>query len=266
MRIGFIDSGVGGLSILQAVRQLVVADYIYVMDNRYLPYGEKSEAFIQQRLSQLSALLISLHVDLIVIACNTATTQAVSSLRQQFSIPFVGTVPAIKPAATLCMGLGFSVLATPATASGGYLQGLINDFAPTLPISKYGSSELVKIAESKVWYQQDVLKAVQQEVKRLGMLSTHEHLVVLGCTHFPFLKPELKDALPYAEFLDTAQAIANRVWTLTKDKHSEVASGNNLFIATAALDLAQQHRVFELGFQDYQCWPLELQTEDSASK
>lgn len=262
MRIGFIDSGVGGLSILQAVRQLVVADYIYVMDNRYLPYGEKSETFIQQRLSQLSALLISLRVDLIVIACNTATTQAVASLRQQFSIPFVGTVPAIKPAATLCMGLGFSVLATPATSTGSYLQGLINDFAPRLPIKKYGSSELVKLAEAKVWYQQDVSNAVEQEVKRLGMLETSEHLVVLGCTHFPFLTPELKNALPHAEFLDTAHAIANRVWTLTKEKHSEVASGCNLYIATAALDSTQQRRVTELGFQNYQCWATELQTEE----
>lgn len=258
MRIGFIDSGVGGLSILQAVRQHVVADYVYVMDNRYLPYGEKSEAFIQQRLSQLSALLISLQVDLIVIACNTATTQAVASLRQQFSIPFVGTVPAIKPAATLCMGLGFSVLATPATAAGTYLQSLIEDFAPHLPIKKYGSSELVKLAEAKVWYQRDVYDAVRQEVLRLGMRSSQDNLIVLGCTHFPFLIPELKDALPHAEFLDTARAIANRVWTLTQDRHHEAASGHHLYIATSALDAEQQHRVVELGFKDYQCWPTEL--------
>ncbi len=115
MRIGVIDSGVGGLTILQAVRQRVVADYIYVMDNRYLPYGEKSEQFIQQRLAQLSAFLLQQGAELILIACNTATTQAVAHLRQVYKVPFVGTVPAIKPAATAFGDVGFTVLATPAT-------------------------------------------------------------------------------------------------------------------------------------------------------
>lgn len=258
MRIGVIDSGVGGLSILQAIRQLVVADYIYVMDNRYLPYGEKTESFIQRRLTQLSALLVEHQVDLIVIACNTATTQAVATLRKQFSLPFVGTVPAIKPAATLSMGIGFSVLATPATANGSYLQSLIDEFASTTKVRKFGSSALVRLAEQKVWYQQNVDAEVQQELAHLGMTEQDDKLIVLGCTHFPFLLAELKASLPNAEFLDTAQAIARRVWALTQDHRHETCSGHHLYIATAELDEAQQKRVHELGFDSYRCWSVPI--------
>jgi len=255
MRIGFIDSGVGGLSILNAVRQQVVADYIYVMDNRYLPYGEKSEGFIQQRLQQLSALLVSMQVDLIVIACNTATTQAVSLLREQFTVPFVGTVPAIKPAATLSMGLGFAVLATPATAKGSYLQGLIAEFAQGIPVTAYGSSELVRLAEQKVWYQTDVFANVEHEVASLGISKQQDQIIVLGCTHFPFLRAELTEALPKATFMDTAEAIARRVWNLTAGLHQTQVQHQHLFIATAALDELQQQRLAELGFNHYQHWP-----------
>lgn len=255
MRIGFIDSGVGGLSILNAVRQQVVADYIYVMDNRYLPYGEKSEAFIQQRLQQLSALLVSMQVDLIVIACNTATTQAVSLLREQFTVPFVGTVPAIKPAATLSMGIGFAVLATPATARGAYLKGLITEFAQGVPVTAYGSSELVRLAEQKVWYQTDVFSSVEQEVAVLDIPRQRDQIIVLGCTHFPFLQAELAEALPKASFLDTAEAIARRVWNLTTGLHRTPIQHQHVFIATAELDNQQQQRLPELGFNQYQYWP-----------
>lgn len=266
MRIGFIDSGVGGLSILNAVRQQVAADYIYVMDNRYLPYGEKSEGFIQRRLQQLSALLVSLQVDLIVIACNTATTQAVALLREQFVVPFVGTVPAIKPAATLSMGLGFSVLATPATAKGAYLKGLIAEFAQGQPVATYGSSELVRLAEQKVWYQTNVFAAVANEVTQLSLSPLQDQLVVLGCTHFPFLRAELTEALPKATFLDTSEAIARRVWNLTTGMHQAELQHQHLFIATAELDVQQHARLSELGFNHYQLWSEPSLDEPSIAK
>lgn len=224
-----------------------------MMDNRYLPYGEKSEAFIQQRLGQLSAHLIERGAELIVIACNTATTQAVSTLRAQFHIPFVGTVPAIKPAATLAMGLGFSVLATPATCAGVYLQGLIDEFAGGQPVTCYGSSELVRLAEQKVWYQTNVNREVALELAKLGLLGVQPSLLVLGCTHFPFLKAELLEALPSSELLDTAQAIAKRVRTLVST-HSELATAQDTFISTAPLDETQRQRLPALGFGKAECF------------
>ena len=257
MRIGFIDSGVGGLSILAAVRAKVPAHYIYVMDNRYLPYGEKSEAFIQARLAQLSALLIEEGAELIVIACNTATTQAVAALRQQFDIQFVGTVPAIKPAAAKFCQSGFTVLATPATCRSSYLQGLINEFAQDCSVKTAGSSELVRLAERKVWYQQDVSADVANELNSLGLLQQPPAAVVLGCTHFPFLKAELATCLPETAFLDTAEAIARRVQALMlADIEAAEAPEpyHHLYISSGKLDEQQLIRVTDLGFDQYQHW------------
>ncbi|TXH97741.1 MAG: glutamate racemase [Rheinheimera sp.] len=257
MRIGFIDSGVGGLSILAAVRAKVPAHYIYVMDNQYLPYGEKSEAFIQARLAQLSALLVEQGAELIVIACNTATTQAVASLRQQFEVPFVGTVPAIKPAAAKYCQSGFTVMATPATCRSSYLRGLITEFAPDCVVETAGSSELVRLAELKVWYQQDVSSAVAAELSRLGLQQQPPAALVLGCTHFPFLTAELAACLPDTVFLDTADAIARRVQALATVGGNVTHASEEYrhsYISSGALDERQRVRVTELGFDQYQHW------------
>lgn len=252
MRIGVIDSGVGGLTILQAVRQRVVADYIYVMDNRYLPYGEKSELFIQQRLAQLSAFLLQQGAELILIACNTATTQAVAHLRHLYKVPFVGTVPAIKPAATAFDDIGFTVLATPATCQSQYLTNLIRQFAQNCTVQCAGSSQLVRLAEQKVWYQQDVGTEVELELARLGLLAKPPVAMVLGCTHFPFLAEEIKSCLPAVTLFDTADAIARRVQSICQQTQSTAA--RQLFVSTLLLDEKQRLQLSSLGFSDYQCW------------
>lgn len=259
MRIGFIDSGVGGLSVYQQVQQQVPADYIYLMDNKYLPYGEKSESFIQQRLYQLSQHLIELGAELIVIACNTATTQAVEFLRQHFSIPFVGVVPAIKPAAALSQGKGFAVLATPATANGEYMAGLIRQFAPNDSVIKFGSSELVRLAEDKVWYQQDVSQQVS-DILSVSPIADHgADIVVLGCTHFPFLAEEIKQALPRATvLLDTGEAIARRVKQLVGSQSLADMQYQHCFISTRELNEQQSDRLKKLGFDQQQCWPMPI--------
>lgn len=257
MRIGFIDSGVGGLSILAAVRAKVPARYIYLMDNFYLPYGEKSESFIQSRLAQLSALLLEKGADLIVIACNTATTQAVASLRTQFSVPFVGTVPAIKPAAAQFCQQGFTVLATPATCRSDYLKGLIAEFASACAVRAAGSSELVRLAEQKVWYRRNVQVQVEAELRSLNMLSAPPVALVLGCTHFPFLAAELSHCLPQTTLLDTADAIARRVITLIGRLPAISGQSDDylhLYISSGVLDAQQRQRVAELGFDQYEYW------------
>lgn len=259
MRIGFIDSGVGGLTVFAHVSAQVAADYIYLMDNKYLPYGEKSEAFIQQRLTQLSAHLIELGAELIVIACNTATTQAVEHLRQQFSIPFVGVVPAIKPAAALSQGKGFAVLATPGTVNSPYLQGLIGQFAPDEIVTTVGSSELVRLAEEKVWFSTDVRQQVADILSVSPLLAAEPKFVVLGCTHFPFLAAEISALLPNGcQLLDTGDAIARRVAHLLKAMPPSDVVGHNCFISTRALNAVQQSRLPALGFDQHECWPIPL--------
>lgn len=257
MRIGFIDSGVGGLSILEAVRALVPADYFYMMDNRYLPYGTKSELFIRQRLKQLTEHLLTHQVDLIVIACNTATTQAVDWLRQQFELSFVGVVPAIKPAALYCAGEKMALLATPATVKGGYIKKLIADYAGNSAVKFVGSSELVMLAEQKVWTGADVKAAVAQVINDSGLNQFAPKAIILGCTHFPFLAEEIRSAFTQApKLFDTAEAIARRVQHLTAaltPLYKE--QGQDRFIATEELTEQQKERVRLMGFGQQSCWP-----------
>ena len=259
MHIGFIDSGVGGLSVYQHVQKSTPARYTYLMDNKYLPYGEKSELFIQQRLRQLSAYLIEQGVELIVIACNTATTQAVDYLRLHFSVPFVGVVPAIKPAAGMSEGKDFSVLATPATCNSDYLQGLVQLFAPNQHVIKVGSSELVRLAEEKVWYQADVHQQVADILSVSPIPVTPGHIVVLGCTHFPFLSEEIKAALSQETvLLDTGAAIANRVKQLVVGWPVGHYGAGDTFISTRELLPTQIAVLSELGFDQHHCWPMPL--------
>jgi glutamate racemase len=257
MRIGFIDSGVGGLSILEAVRALVPADYFYMMDNRYLPYGTKSELFIRQRLKQLTEHLLTHQVDLIVIACNTATTQAVDWLRQQFDLPFVGVVPAIKPAAFYCAGEKMALLATPATVKGHYIKKLVADYAGESQVQLVGSSELVMLAEQKVWAGADVKAQVALVIKDSGLNEFAPKAIILGCTHFPFLAQEIRLAFTDApKLFDTADAIARRVQHLAAaitPLYKE--QSQDCFIATQELTEQQKLRVNQMGFGQQSCWP-----------
>lgn len=165
-------------------------------------------------------------------------------------------MPAIKPAAALSQGKGFAVLATPATAGGEYMAELIRQFAPHDSVIKFGSSELVRLAEDKVWYQQDVQQQVS-DILSVSPLAEHgSHIVVLGCTHFPFLAEEIKSALPAATvLLETGEAIARRVKQLVGDKLIYKEQYQHCFISTRELNEAQTDRLKQLGFDQHQCWP-----------
>ncbi|MCX4027035.1 glutamate racemase [Endozoicomonas sp. SM1973] len=220
------DSGVGGLSILQAVsRRLPQLSVVYASDNAAFPYGTKDADWLQQRVVEcVSAISQRCTLDIIVIACNTASTIVLPSLRDCFEIPIVGVVPAIKTAAqetkTGCIGL----LATPGTVTRHYTNQLIQDFASHCQIIKIGSTELVELAEQKLRGEQiclTKLKAViqplilQAETQQTQSLSPQQpDQVVLGCTHFPLLRQELKQVAPDINWVDSGIAIANRVASL----------------------------------------------------
>ena len=228
-----------------------------MMDNRYLPYGTKSELFIRQRLKQLTEHLLTHQVDLIVIACNTATTQAVDWLRQQFDLPFVGVVPAIKPAALYCAGEKMALLATPATAKGYYIQKLVADYAGQSQVQLVGSSELVMLAEQKVWEGADVKAEVAEVIRESGLNEFAPKAIILGCTHFPFLAQEIRLAFTKApKLFDTADAIARRVQHLAAAIISPYKEKKqDCFIATQELTEQQKLRVKQMGFGQQSCWP-----------
>ncbi len=207
---GFIDSGIGGLSILNAVKaHLPQSQCVYLADHQYAPYGEKSSHWLNERLHLLCDYLIAQYTpDVIVIACNTASTTALSHLREQFDIPIVGVVPAIKQAAQHSHNQYIGLLATPATCQGAYSDKLISEFATGHAITKIGTTELVHMAEKKILGHDVDLLALQNIIQ--PFMDNNCDTVVLGCTHFPHLRAELETLAPHIQWIDSSQAIAKR--------------------------------------------------------
>lgn len=212
-RILFFDSGVGGLSVYQEVqKQLPDCHYLYCFDNAFFPYSEKSEALIIERVNKICTHLDRLYaLDLIVIACNTASTIVLPSLRQHFSIPIVGTVPAIKPAAEYSSTKHIGLLATKGTVKREYIDHLIKKYAQSCRVEKIGSTKLVELAERKLRGYPVDLNEIRTELSEWIRMPDLD-AIVLGCTHFPLIKSEIQQCLPQvSHFIDSGEAIAKRI-------------------------------------------------------
>lgn len=212
------DSGVGGLSVYQELKNLLPdLHYIYTFDNVAFPYGEKEEAFIVKRVVDIvTAVQKQYPLALAVIACNTASTVSLPALREKFAFPVVGVVPAIKPAARLTANGIVGLLATRATVKRPYTQELISRFAQECKIELLGSAELVELAESKLRGAAISLNELRRIMRPWLRMPEPPDTVVLGCTHFPLLKEELHQVLPQGtRMIDSGAAIARRtVWLL----------------------------------------------------
>jgi len=222
-RILVFDSGVGGLSVAREIQQrLPWLAQIYASDNGFFPYGTKSEEALIARVEQVMEALLSAHpVDIVVIACNTASTLTLPHLRQRFAIPFVGVVPAIKPAAENSKSRVIGLLATPATVARPYTHNLIQTHAADCTVISLGSSELVHLAERKLRGEliadSDITPITQAFMAADGSRSL-DHLV-LACTHFPLLAEELSRNLPERiKLVDSGAAIARRVEFLLAER------------------------------------------------
>lgn len=238
------DSGIGGTSILSHIQNsLPAANYTYVMDNALLPYGLQSEETIQNRLTRLINKVTAKffgEVDLIVIACNTASTYALAHIRQFTQIPIVGVVPAIKPAAQMSRSKRIALLATPATSKNKYTQSLVSEFASDCQVYFHHSTELVKLAERKFWLGESVIEQVHQELSVIGVNNLTD-VLVLGCTHFPILAEEIASFYGSKLMLiDSGAAIAKRVSFLVSNKIINEESKKPLqFFATAMCDFSK---------------------------
>lgn len=215
-RIMVFDSGVGGLSIINELRQqLPGVELIFASDNAAFPYGTKSETELCERIDVILHRFLELApADVVIIGCNTASTLALPRIRDQFDIPVIGVVPAIKPAAAHSSSKSIGVLATPATVQRPYTQALIDEFAHDCDVQLQGSSELVHLAEAKL--RGEAISPEQlSDIMAPFFVSTDNQAqvdtVVLACTHFPLLKEELQKACPCSvDFIDSGQAIARR--------------------------------------------------------
>jgi glutamate racemase len=213
------DSGLGGLTVLrEIVGARPDAHYIYVADDVFFPYGHHSEHQIIARVVPLIGELISAHApDLVVIACNTASTLVMSHLREQYQVPFVGTVPAIKPACARSRTKRVSVLGTKGTVKREYTRTLIRDFAQGCEVTLVGSADLASLAEAALSGHEVSDAAIAAELAPCFVGNSEDDLartdtVVLACTHYPLLMDRLVALAPWpVDWIDPAPAIARRV-------------------------------------------------------
>ena len=211
------DSGLGGLTVFREVAQLrPSARFIYVADDAVFPYGRLEPDDLIARVARvIESMIFAYRPDVVVIACNTASTLVLPDLRAAFpDIPFVGTVPAVKPAAEQSRSHLISILATPGTVARDYTRDLIRDYAAHCDVTLVGSEALASIAEAFMHggLVDDV--AIAKEiapcfVEKEGRRTDH---VVLACTHYPLLREEFERLAPWkVDFVDPAPAIARRV-------------------------------------------------------
>jgi glutamate racemase len=216
-RVLVFDSGVGGLSVLDAIAASGWALALdYVADNAWLPYGLKSDAALRARVPVLLARMVEQWTpDAVVVACNTASTIVLPDVREALSIPVVGVVPPIKPAAALTQTGVIGLLATPATVQRAYTDDLIAQFAADKRVVRFGSAALVEAAERKLRGEAIDPAAVHEAIEALFADGTVD-VVALACTHFPLLAQELAAAAPRpCTWLDSGAAIARRVADVT---------------------------------------------------
>ncbi|OKP01886.1 glutamate racemase [Xenorhabdus eapokensis] len=215
------DSGVGGLSVYQEIRQLLPdLHYIYAFDNEAFPYGEKTAEVIVERVVQIVDAIQKKHpLAVVVIACNTASTVSLPALRERFSFPVVGVVPAIKPAAKLTCNRVVGLLATRATVNRDYTKELIERFATDCQMYAIGSAELVELAEQKLHGKDVSLKELEKILKPWLRMKEPPDTVILGCTHFPLIAEEIAQVLPDGtRLIDSGAAIARRTAWLIKNR------------------------------------------------
>jgi glutamate racemase len=208
--IGLFDSGVGGLTILSALRHELPAEhYIFFGDTAHCPYGTRSEANITELSLQASQFLIDQRVKLIVVACNTASQVALNTLRATFSIPIVGIVPAVKPAARVTRRGRIGIAATNRTVETAYLQHLVDEFASDIEVYTVGCPELVALVERGELVGSEIEKELRHSLQPL--LAKDVDVIVLGCTHFPALRPSIERVVGRrAQIIDSGAAIARR--------------------------------------------------------
>lgn len=211
MKIGLLDSGVGGFSVLREIHELIPgADLHYLADSSWCPYGNKPGDKIRERVSGIADHLLEAGAEILVIACNSATIHAVGSLRATFPLPVVGMEPAVKPAAEMTQSGVVGVLATEASIAGEKFHQLVNTHAQGVRIITRPCPRFVELVEAGTLEGATVDSAIDDAIAPL--LDTGADVLVLGCTHYPFLRPAIENRLPNGvSLIDTGPAVAKRV-------------------------------------------------------
>jgi len=214
--IGIFDSGVGGLSILKEITNLLPNEsIIYFADQAYFPYGVRKREEIKKRAEKICLFLIEKKVKLIVIACNTATTMAIDYLRKKFSLPFVGLEPAVKPASRLTKKGVIAVLATKRTGESKRHHRLIKEFALEKKVITIDASQLTPLVETGKFNSLETRKVLLKYLLPLKKIGVD--VLVLACTHYSFLKEQIRKIMgSRVKIIDPGLAVAKQVKRLLK--------------------------------------------------
>ena len=233
--IGIFDSGIGGLSVLREVRRLLPKeDYVYFSDNAYCPYGQKDASIIIERAQEITDFLVFKGADVIIVACNTATGAAISTLRAEYSSPnermktisrgrldhirFIGMEPAVKPAAQLTRSGVIGVLATAGTLSADKYRNTKGKIIDSVKVVEHEGAGFVEQVESLDWSSEQARKVVEASLRPL--LDAGADCIVLGCTHYPFLAETIRDvAGEGVKVIDSAPAIARQLLKVIKEEN-----------------------------------------------
>lgn len=211
LKIGIFDSGVGGISIAKTVKENISGtQIIYFADSKHAPYGEKSAQFIYQRCHFITKQLIALGCNLIVVACNTATVHTIAKLRQKFSVAFVGVEPGIKPAVLSSQSKRIALWATQATITSKQFQTSLTPYRNQAAILLQACNGLVEQVEENAIDSTKTLKLLNDYIQQA--LQFNADTIVLGCTHYPFLKNKIRQILPKEiAIISTEIAVAAQV-------------------------------------------------------
>lgn len=224
--IGVFDSGVGGLSVLREIRaRLPRESLLYVADSGHVPYGEKSAEFIRARSQHIAEFLLGQGAKALVLACNTATAAAVAELRARYpELPIVGMEPAVKPAAAATRSGAVGVLATTGTLKSAKFAALLDRFAADVRVITQPCPGLVEQIEAGELDSPRTRALLQGWVEPL--LAEGCDTLILGCTHYPFIKPLLRELVPASvSLVDTGAAVARRLEQLLAERGLLAADG-----------------------------------------
>lgn len=228
--IGLFDSGIGGTSIWQAIHQLLPhEDSIYLADSKNAPYGQKTKEEIVHLSFKNTELLLELNAKLIVVACNTATTNAITELRAKYDVPFIGIEPAIKPAALNSRTQTIGILATKGTLNSELFNKSVESFQDIKIIEQIGYN-LVGLIENGEINSPEMNQLLHSYLQ--PMIDADIDYLVLGCSHYPYLIPQIKKILPEKiHIIDSGEAVARQTQKIIDEKtgRHEIGKGKAIF-------------------------------------
>jgi len=217
--IGLFDSGIGGTSIWKEIRELLPnEDTIYLADSKNAPYGQKSKEEIIELSIKNTEYLLNQNAKIIVVACNTATTNAIKELRAKYDVPFIGIEPAIKPAAVNSEKHVIGILATQGTLNSDLFNETAEKFQDTKIIEQIGTG-LVRLIENGKMYSDEMDTLLHRYLQ--PMIDAHIDYLVLGCSHYPYLIPQIQKILPKEiKIIDSGEAVARQTKSVLADKNA----------------------------------------------